>query len=35
MPFPPGQSWIRNFELIGYLDLEGRPGFKMALHKAF
>jgi hypothetical protein len=34
MPFPPGQSWIRNFELIGYLDLEGRPGFKMALHKA-
>ena len=34
MPFPPGQSWINNFEQVGYLDLEGRPGFKMALHKA-
>ena len=34
MPFPPGQPWIRNFELVGYLDLDGRPGFKMALHKS-
>src|SRR5215468_1105474 len=34
MPFPPGQPWIHNFEQVGYLDLEGRPGFKMALHKA-
>jgi len=34
MPFPPGRAEAQNFEAIGYLDIEGRPGFKMALHKA-
>jgi hypothetical protein len=34
MAFPPGQCWIQNFDLVGYLDLDGRPGFKMALHRA-
>src|SRR5262249_5109113 len=34
MSFPPGRSWFKNFGLAGYLDLESRPGFKMALHKA-
>lgn len=34
MAFPPGKSYSENFEAVGYIDLEGRPGFKMALHKA-
>ncbi|MGH7006648.1 MAG: LVIVD repeat-containing protein, partial [Alphaproteobacteria bacterium] len=34
MPFPPGQFWSRNVEPVAYLDLGGKPGFKMALHKA-
>src|SRR5215831_18019467 len=31
--FPPGESYRRNIELVGYADLQGRPGFKLALHK--
>lgn len=34
MPFPPGKDYNKGFELVGYTDLDGRPGFKMALHKA-
>ena len=34
MPFPPGKDYNKGFELVGYTDLNGRPGFKMALHKA-
>lgn len=32
--FPSGQAWSHNVEAIGYADLEGRPGFKMAIHEA-
>jgi hypothetical protein len=32
--FPPGQIFAKNMQAIGYTDLEGRPAFKMALHKA-
>ena len=34
MAFPPGKAYSENFEAVGYFDMEGRPGFKMALHKA-
>jgi len=34
VPFPPGQFWSRNVEPVAYMDLGGKPGFKMALHKA-
>ena len=34
MPFPPGTAFSDNFEAIGYIGLESRPGFKMAIHKA-
>jgi len=34
VPFPPGQHWSRNVEPVAYLDLGGKPGFKMALHRA-
>ena len=30
--FPPGQHWSLNVEAVAYLDLDGKPGFKMALH---
>ena len=33
MTFPSGDSFAWNVEAIGYCDLEGRPGFKLALHK--
>lgn len=33
MTFPPGKFWARNVEAVGYIDLGGKPGFKMALHK--
>jgi hypothetical protein len=33
MPFPPGKDYSKGFDLVGYTDLDGRPGFKMALHK--
>jgi hypothetical protein len=32
--FPPGRSFSRNLEPVGYADLQGRPAFKLALHKA-
>ncbi|HEX9461195.1 MAG TPA: hypothetical protein VGB82_01225 [Alphaproteobacteria bacterium] len=32
--FPPGESYSRNLEAIGYMDLEGRPAFKLAIHKS-
>ena len=32
--FPPGESYSRHMQAIGYCDLEGRPAFKLALHKA-
>jgi hypothetical protein len=34
MTYPQGESYAWNVEAIGYCDLEGRPGFKLALHKA-
>ena len=34
MSFPPGRAYSRNVEPIAYLDLGGRPAFKMALHRA-
>ena len=33
MSFPPGQSYSKNMEAVGYHDLQGKPGFKLALHK--
>jgi len=32
--FPPGKHWSLNIEAVAYLDLDGKPGFKMALHNA-
>lgn len=32
-PFPPGKAFSKGFEMVGYTDLQGRPGFKMALHR--
>jgi hypothetical protein len=32
--FPEGKAYSRNVEAIGYCGLNGRPGFKMAVHKA-
>lgn len=32
--FPPGTAYQENFAAIGDTDVEGRPGFKMALHRA-
>ena len=34
MNFPVGKAYSKGFEPIGYIGLEDRPGFKMALHKA-
>ena len=34
MIFPAGKAHSRNVDAIGYLPLEDRPAFKMALHKA-
>ena len=34
MPFPAGEAFSQGFEAIGYIGLEDRPGFKMAIHKA-
>jgi hypothetical protein len=33
MDLPPGTAYASNLEAIGYHDLLGRPGFKLALHK--
>lgn len=30
---PQGQSYSRNMEAIGYIDLQGKPAFKLAIHK--
>ena len=30
---PPGVLECEGFELVGYCDLGGRPGFKLALHE--
>lgn len=32
--FPPGEPWAKNFTATSYIDLAGRPGFKMAIHEA-
>ena len=34
MTYPAGDSYAWNVEAIGYNDLEGKPGFKLALHQA-
>lgn len=34
MTIPPGQSYARNMTVVGYADLQGRPAFKLAIHKA-
>lgn len=31
--FPSGKAWSENFTPVGYLDMEGRPAFKMAIHR--
>ena len=33
MVFPTGQALSRNIEAIGYLALQDKPAFKMALHR--
>lgn len=32
--FPPGEAFAHNFSARSYISLEGRPGFKMAIHEA-
>lgn len=32
MRFPPGEQFLHNLEVVGYDDLKGRPGFKLAIH---
>ena len=34
MNYPAGESYASNVKAIGYCDLDGRPGFKLALHKS-
>ena len=34
MTLPPGKALAQNLEAIGYLPLQDKPAFKMALHKA-
>ena len=31
---PPGRSYSRNLNVVGYTDLQGRPAFKLAIHKS-
>lgn len=31
--FPSGQSWSHNVDVAGYLDLEGKPAFKLAMQE--
>ncbi len=31
--FPPGQSWSRNVEAVGYCDFDGKPAFKLAVQE--
>ena len=30
---PPGQSWSHRVTVVGYSDLDGRPGFKLAMQE--
>ncbi|MDP9483372.1 MAG: hypothetical protein M3P84_09140 [Chloroflexota bacterium] len=30
---PPGDHWLRGMEIVGYHDLDRRPGFKMAIQE--
>lgn len=32
-PLPRGQAYARNVEVVGYSDLGGRPGFKLAMQE--
>ena len=32
--FPKGEAFSKNVKAVGYTDLEGRPAFKIAIHKA-
>jgi hypothetical protein len=32
--FPTGKAWSKNFSAVSYIDLENRPAFKMAIHRA-
>ena len=32
--FPAGEAWSSNVEAIAYIDLDARPGFKMAIHRS-
>jgi hypothetical protein len=33
LTLPPGDHWCDNLEVVGYHDLSGRPGFKMAVQE--
>jgi len=33
MKLPTGDYWLHNVEIVGYHDLDGRPGFKLALQQ--
>ena len=33
MEFPPGKAYAKGLKPVGYHDLNGKPGFKMAIHK--
>jgi hypothetical protein len=33
MPVPPGPSWSDRVRVVGYSDLDGRPGFKLAMQE--
>ncbi|HXS41570.1 MAG TPA: hypothetical protein VN766_15395 [Stellaceae bacterium] len=33
MDFPPGEAYAKGLKAVGYHDLLGKPGFKLALHK--
>ncbi len=33
MEFPPGKAYAKGLKAVGYHDLNGKPGFKMAIHK--
>jgi len=30
---PPGQAWSKSVDPISYIELDGRPAFKMAIHR--
>jgi len=33
MEFPPGKAYAKGLKAVGYHDLNGKPGFKMAIYK--